>query len=99
MAAKAKGKNKTPQFDTIEEMADFYDKNDSTKLDWEDTDLKIERPKMVQISIRIPEEDLNAIRKKAHKIGLGYTALIRMMLRRSLSGDVSLETTKAKGHI
>jgi predicted DNA binding CopG/RHH family protein len=99
VAAKAKGKNRTPQFNTIEEMADFYDKNDSTKLDWEDTDLKIERPKMVQISIRIPEEDLNAIRKKARKIGLGHTALIRMMLRRSLSGDLPSETTKAKGHI
>jgi predicted DNA binding CopG/RHH family protein len=88
VAAKVKGNKKTPQFNAIEEMADFYDMNDSTKLDWEDADLKIERPKMVQISIRIPEEDLNAIRKKARKIGLGHTALIRMMLRRSLSGDV-----------
>ena len=98
MATKGKAKETKSQFDTIEEMADFFDKTDSTKLAWEDTDLKLERPKMVQISIRIPEEDLNAIRKKARKIGLGHTSLIRMMLRRSLLGDVQTEKAEAKGN-
>lgn len=98
MATKGRAKKTKPQFDTIEEMADFFDKSDSTKLAWEDTDLKVERPKMVQISIRIPEEDLNAIRKKARKIGLGHTSLIRMMLRRSLLGDVQTEKAEAKSH-
>jgi predicted DNA binding CopG/RHH family protein len=96
VATRDRAKNIKPQFDSIEEMADFFDKVDSTKLSWEDTDLKVERPKMVQISIRISEEDLNAIRKKARKIGLGHTSLIRMMLRRSLYGDVQTEKAEAK---
>jgi predicted DNA binding CopG/RHH family protein len=98
VGTKGRAKETKPQFDTIEEMADFFDKADSTKQSWEDTVLKVERPKMVQISIRIPEEDLNAIRKKARKIGLGHTSLIRMMLRRSLYGDVQREKMKAKIH-
>jgi predicted DNA binding CopG/RHH family protein len=98
VATRGRANKIKPQFDTVEEMADFFDKVDSTKLAWEDTDLKVERPKMVQISIRIPEEDLNAIRRKARKIGLGHTSLIRMMLRRSLYGDAQTEKTEAKGH-
>ena len=74
-----------PKFQNTNEMAEFFDTVDSTQLPWEDTDLKFERPKMIQVSIRIPEEDLVKIRHRAVKLGIGHTALMRMMLHRSVA--------------
>lgn len=88
MPTGARTRKKVPKFDSIDEMADFFDRTPSQDLEWEDTSLKYERPKMIQVSIRIPEEDLKRIRYRAAKLGIGHTALMRMMLHRSVSsGD------------
>lgn len=48
------------------------------------TTLAIERPELEQISIRLPKEDLAALKRRAAPAGVGYTTLIRMILRRYL---------------
>lgn len=69
----------------IEEMADFYDRADTGDLPWDETDdTVIERLELEQISIRLPREDLVAIRQRAARAGVGYTTLIRMILREHL---------------
>lgn len=88
MPAGARTKKKVPRFESVDEMANFFDRTPSQDLEWEDTDLRFERSKMIQVSIRIPEEDLKKIRCRATKLGIGHTALMRMMLHRSVStGD------------
>lgn len=67
---------------SVDQMADFFDSVDTQTLEWEDTDAKFIRPEMVHISIRIPKEDLAALKYKADELGLGYTAYIRMLLHR-----------------
>jgi len=40
---------------------------------------------MVHVSVRIPKEDLIAIKKKAKQLGIGYSTYIRMVLRKEIS--------------
>jgi SanA protein len=50
-----------------------------------DRDINSEHIFMAHVSIRIPKNDLVAIKKAANKIGVGYTTYIRMLLKKSIS--------------
>jgi predicted DNA binding CopG/RHH family protein len=71
--------------DFVKETADFFDNTDTHGPVWKDTNVKFERPEMAHVSIRIPKNDLVAIKKAANKIGVGYTTYIRMLLKKSIS--------------
>ncbi len=63
--------------------------NRGSELAWEEaTDVAIKRPELEQVSLRLPKDDLAQIRARAAKAGIGYTTLIRMILRRYLSKPV-----------
>ena len=78
-------KNTLPSFASVDEIAEFFDRTDTEELEWEDADVRFERPEMVHISVRIPKDDLVAIKRAATELGLGYTAFIRMILRRAVA--------------
>lgn len=69
----------------VEKTAKFFDRTDTQDLEWEDADVEFERPEMVHVSIRIPKEDLAAIKRAARKLDVGYTTYIRMVLRKAIS--------------
>jgi predicted DNA binding CopG/RHH family protein len=70
---------------SVEELADYFDRTDTSELPLEDaTEVKIERPELEQISIRLPKEDLAELKRRAARIGVGYTTLLRMILREHL---------------
>ncbi len=70
---------------TLEELADYYDRTDTGELPWEEAeDAIIERPELEQISIRLPKEDIAELKRRASKAGIGYTTLLRMILREHL---------------
>jgi len=74
----------------VDEIADFYDRADTGNLDWEEADdVVIERPELEQISIRLPKEDLDALRRRAARSGVGYTTLIRMIVRAHLQNPLT----------
>lgn len=74
----------------VQEMADFYERTDTGDLPWEEADdVVIERPELEQISIRLPKEDLDALRRRAAKSGVGYTTLIRMIVRAHLDNPLT----------
>ena len=66
-------------------LAAFFDRTDTQDLEWEDADVKFERPEMAHVSLRIPREDLIVIQKAARKAGLGYTTYIRTLIRQALA--------------
>ncbi len=69
----------------VGEIADFFDRTDTSELSLQEADdVVVERPELEQISIRLPKEDLEAIRRRAARSGVGYTTLIRMILREHL---------------
>lgn len=49
----------------------------------------IERPELEQISIRLPKENLDALRRRAAKSGVGYTTLIHMIVRAHLDNPLT----------
>ena len=74
----------------VQEMAEFFDRTDTTELDLDSADdVVVERPELEQISIRLPKEDLDALRRRAAKSGVGYTTLIRMIVRAHLDNPLT----------
>ncbi len=67
----------------LAELAEYFDGTDAGDLDWQtETGDVIERPELEQISLRLPKQDLALLKKRAADLGVGYTTLIRMILRR-----------------
>lgn len=69
----------------IEELADYYDSTDLGNVPSEEaTDVEIERWELEQVSLKLPARDVKELRRRAAKMGIGYTTLIRMILRKHL---------------
>ncbi len=69
----------------IGELADYYDNADLGEVPSEEaTDVEIERWELEQVSLRLPAGDVKELRRRAAKMGIGYTTLIRMILREHL---------------
>ncbi len=70
----------------LQALAEYFDRTDAGDMPWdESTEVDIERPELEQISIRLPKEDLTALRRRAATAGVGYTTLIRMIVRQYLN--------------
>ena len=69
----------------LDELAAYFDGTDAGVLPWDEASaVPIERPELEQISLRLPKDDLAALKRRATTVGIGYTTLIRMILRRYL---------------
>ena len=70
----------------LQELAEYFDRTDAGDLPWEEaTDVVIERRVLEQISLRLPKNDLAALKQRSAQAGVGYTTLIRMIVRQYLS--------------
>lgn len=81
-----------PTQERIEELADYYDRTDTAELEDEDvTDqVFIEATEdMEQVSVRLPKEDLELIKRRAKAAGVGYTTMIRMIVRAHLENPLT----------
>ncbi len=73
----------------IEELADYFDNTDLGEVPSEEvTDLEIERWELEQVSLRLPVQDVKELKRRAAKLGVGYTTLIRMILRGHLRSSL-----------
>lgn len=86
----------------IEALADHFDVTDASTLPWEEADdVEIARPQLAQISLRLPREDIVELKRRASRAGVGYTTLIRMILRehvRDPIGRQGVDHTTAEPH-
>ena len=73
----------------VQEMAEFFDRADTGELDLKPADDLVVGPELEQISIRLPKEDLEALRRRAARSGVGYTTLIRMIVRAHLQNPLT----------
>jgi predicted DNA binding CopG/RHH family protein len=70
-------------------MAEHFDRTDAADLPWEPAEhAEIARPELEQVSLRLPKEDLTELRRRAARAGIGYTTLIRMLVRQHLRSPV-----------
>lgn len=81
---------RVPAGSDIHELAEYFDRTDAGGLEWrEATDIKVERPELEQVSIRLPKEDLAELKRRAARAGVGYTTLVRMILREYLRSPLT----------
>jgi predicted DNA binding CopG/RHH family protein len=74
----------------IEELADYFDRTDAGDLPWEEAaDAAIVRPELEQISLRLPRQDVAELKRRAARSGVGYTTLIRMIVRQHLRNPLT----------
>ena len=84
----ATGRREVSQ-ERIEELADYFDNTDLGEVPSEEvTDVEIERWELEQVSLRLPVQDVKELRRRAAKLGVGYTTLIRMILRDHLRSSL-----------
>ncbi len=57
--------------------------------DWRSTHFELTKPKKKTITLRISEELLSELKRRADKLGLDYQRLIRITLENSLRKKVS----------
>lgn len=72
-----------PDQERIETLAEYFDRTDTSDPEtWEETDdAVIERPELEQISIRLPREDVRELKRRARQAGIGYTTMMRVIVR------------------
>lgn len=70
---------------SVEELADYFDSNFTAEMPLESTEeVEVEKDELEQVSLRLPAQDLAELRRQAAEKGIGYTTLIRMILREHL---------------
>lgn len=85
----SKKKLPIPDFKSVEEMANFWDKHDSTDYQWEPApDVKFSKnlKSIYQkvVPIRLDESTKKAIEKVARQKGIGISTTARMLIRERL---------------
>jgi predicted DNA binding CopG/RHH family protein len=79
---------------SVEQIADFYDRTDTGDLPREDAGEEDEAviegaDEMEQVSIRLPREDLERIKRRAKAAGVGHTIMIRMIVHAHLENPLT----------
>jgi predicted DNA binding CopG/RHH family protein len=72
-----------PEFKTDEEAAAWYMAHDIAKLDFVEEPL-LPRTRLTTVAIRLPEAEIEDLKKRARRLGIGYTTYIRMLINRHL---------------
>jgi predicted DNA binding CopG/RHH family protein len=71
---------KIPNTDSISELAAFWDSHDLTDFEDELEDVHqavFERPPEETVTIQLPAEEVEVVKRMAQAKGIGHTALIR----------------------
>jgi predicted DNA binding CopG/RHH family protein len=86
---------KLPILNTEQEESDFWDTHDSTDYfdDTEEVDVTFidVRPRMEQISLRLPSSAIASLKFLANRKGIGYQTLIRMWVMERLEQEIAAQ--------
>jgi len=72
-----------PEFKTDEEAAAWYMTHDTAKLDLVEETLP-PRSRLTTVAVRLPEAEIEELKKRARRLGIGYTTYVRMLINRHL---------------
>lgn len=74
-----------PKFESVDEMADWFDANDTSQLGYEESFAPPEgRRPLATVAVRLPGAQVEALKKRAAALGVGYTTYVRMVIARHL---------------
>jgi predicted DNA binding CopG/RHH family protein len=83
---KIKSDSKVPEFESIQEEAEFWDTHDTTEFldEFEEADdLIFVRPEKQVVSLRLERDFVDRLKAYAREVGIPYTTLIRMWIIKS----------------
>ncbi len=83
--------SKIPEFESIQEEAEFWDTHDTTEFldEFEEAkDVVFVRPEKQVVSIRLERDFVNRLKAYAQEIGIPYTTLLRMWIIKSYKREV-----------
>lgn len=86
---------KAPKFANIDEMARFWDENDSTEFEGEVEDVKYE-PKRVVLSVRFDPGDIIALNRKARALGMDKSTFVRFIVKQYLGARANRDEMSAE---
>jgi predicted DNA binding CopG/RHH family protein len=73
-----------PDFATDEEAAEWYETHDLSELPLEEVPLA-PRGKLVTVAVRLSEREVEELKRRAGKLGVGYTTYLRMLVNLQLA--------------
>jgi len=74
--------SRIPEFNSVEEEAEFWDTHDTTDFEDEFRPVKVRFAKNLShgLTIRLDPETLDKLRREANEKGIGPTTLVRMLV-------------------
>lgn len=73
------------EFSSAKELADFWDTHDSAEFNLEEAgDVTFQRTDLEQVTIRLPKQVVERLKRRASALGIGYTTYARMILAKHL---------------
>ncbi len=91
MPAKTKRKSKIPEFETLEEAAEFWDTHDSTEFEdeFEEVEIKFVRPLQHAIELDVDTPLLDALFAFARAHGVPFDELVRRWIAEGLAREAA----------
>jgi len=81
-------RKKIPRFKSREEEAEFWDTHSPLEYgDWEEVELKVARPLIHTLAVRLDARTIDRLAAAARKKGLGPSTLARMWLLENLDRE------------
>lgn len=77
-------KKKLPEFQTIEDMAEFWDRHDTTEFKAGEIEEVAYEPKRLVLSVRFDPGDLIALTRAARQLGMDRSTFIRFVVKQYL---------------
>lgn len=72
-----------PEFKTDDEAAEWYMTHDASKLGLVEVGIE-PRGRLETVAIRLPAGEIEQLKVRARRLGIGYTTYIRMLINRHL---------------
>jgi predicted DNA binding CopG/RHH family protein len=79
----------SPWFASDDEPADWYLEHDTSKLDLEEVSLP-PRGRLVTVAIRLPEFEVDELKRRSARLGIGYTTYVRMLVNRHILDEAPI---------
>lgn len=94
MSDDKQGAPELPAFKSINEIAEFFDSRSTEDFNWEPVNMQTVRERevedatgkaeLVHVSLRLPRQDVEELKRAASRAGVGYTTFIRIVLRKAV---------------
>ncbi len=80
-------KEKIPEFQTIEDMARFWESHDSTQFEEGEIEDIVYEPKRLVLSVRFDPGDMIALTRLARQLGMDRSTFVRFVVKQFLRSE------------